>query len=165
MWTAAAIGVALICCAIFAFIASARNATSGGCINHLHTIQTALMLYASDSDGNLPPFAFGPAEGATPQPREFIASLASQGLAPKAWICPADSHSGTGYKGLWTDFKFSSYAMPPSLLAKGKVEDSGSFVLALPTDSTTIVLLDQPFRDGKAIVSAHGRWSTALYGF
>ena len=163
MWTAAAVGLALLCCAAYGFVASAKNAEVGACMNNLHTIQTAMALYASDADGNLPPFAFDPVVSVPAHQGGFIAALKPEGLAPKAWICPADPHAGTSFKGLWYDYKRSSYAMPPSTLSAGKLQADGGFLMALPTDSTTILLLDQPFVKGKIRTTAHGRDANALF--
>ncbi len=151
----------LLGCGGYGYLASVKNASKSACLTHLHTIHTALAAYAIDSDGNLPPYAFGPIGGQTVRQADFIGCLVAQGLKRDTWFCPSDDHARSRFKGAWTDFSISSYGMPPTLLSKGKTTDSGEWSLSMPGDSSTILLCDQPFGKGH---SAHGAFSNAVFG-
>jgi prepilin-type processing-associated H-X9-DG protein len=160
MWTAAAVGFALLCCAAYGYFASAKNAARSGCITHLHTIYVAMSTYALDSDGELPPYALDSAGPQKADPAAFIACLTPFSLTAATWFCPADPHAKTKFKGAWSDFSLTSYGMPPATLAKGKTSDSGSFSIGLPTDAASILVCDQPVGDS----SAHGPRVNAVFG-
>jgi len=161
LWTAVGVGVALLCCLGYASISSIRNASRSACLTRLHSIQTALAAYANDNDGYMPPYAFGPIAGQPDERLSFIQCVAAQGLPASGWFCPSDQHAHSAYKGIWSDFRSSSYGMPPSLARKGKPSDLGGWELALPLDSETILFCDQPY--GKE-ASAHGKLVNAVFG-
>lgn len=115
---ASAVVIVFLAVAYPAARALTGRARGSACAEKLHTLGSALALYANDHDGWLPPAATAasvaeaPKEELAASPEALRSIMLPYVANPEAWFCPLDPHKGEnllwlGQRHLVTSYRYS----------------------------------------------------------